>query len=249
MKLNSNCNTIASYIQNLNKSSFENDLTYRFPIFEETLTPNEFWKLFKLSFERINQKQFIVTQESKCFVFTLIYYFFRNEKFYKSPLIYKIDNCEISLNKGLIIVGGFGVGKTSILKTITIMIEKLSLNCNIYPVRIHNSIEIVEQFENSPSECRNDIINRFSKGFRIFDDIKNEREASNYGKVDLFKEILYKRYESKIFRTILLCNYDSEFPNDMQQAIESFGRYGDRNYDRLFEAFNFIELKEKSKRI
>ncbi len=244
-----NSNLIASYIENLHKSSFENYFNNRFPSFDKTITSNQFWKFFKLYFEKINKKEFIETQESKSFVYTLIYYFLRDEEFYKSPLIHKISNCEISLDKGLIIVGGFGVGKTVILKTICIMIESLSQNFNKYPVRFHNSIEIVEQFENSPSEYKNDIINRFSKGFRIFDDIKNEREASNYGKVDLFREILYKRHEFKNFRTILLCNYDSDFPNDMNQAIESFGRYGDRNYDRLFEGFNFVELKEKSKRI
>jgi hypothetical protein len=34
----------------------------------------------------------------------------------------------------------------------------------------------------------------------------------------------------------------------MYQAIEGFARYGHRNYDRLFQAFNFIELKGKSNR-
>src|SRR5690606_37136646 len=96
--------------------------------------------------------------------------------------------------------------------------------------------------------CRNYTTDQYSKGFRAFDDVKNEREASNFGKVDLFKEILYKRYESKNFRTILICNYDSDFPNDMEQVIESFSRYGDRNFDRFFVIFNFIEYKGISKR-
>lgn len=248
MEVNTNSNNITSYIASLEICNLSNEIFNRFPAFHEVITPNEFWKLFLIFFERVNHKQFLVSQESKSIVFTLIYYFFQNDSFYKSPNLHKIANCEIRLNKGLIIVGGFGVGKTSILKTFALMIENLSINFNKYPVRFHNSIEIVEEFENSLSEYRNDIINRYSKGFRIFDDIKNEREASNYGKVDLFKEILYKRYENKNFRTILLCNYDSEFPNDMHQAIESFERYGDRNYDRLFEAYNFLEYKGKSHR-
>ena len=48
---------------------------------------------------------------------------------------------------------------------------------------MHNTIDIVEEFENSLSNFRNDTINKYSKAFRIFDDVKNESEASNYGKL------------------------------------------------------------------
>jgi hypothetical protein len=34
----------------------------------------------------------------------------------------------------------------------------------------------------------------------------------------------------------------------MNQAIESFYRYEGQVYDRLYEAFNFIEIKGKSMR-
>lgn len=37
------------------------------------------------------------------------------------------------------------------------MIENLSINPTKYPIRFQNSIEIVEQFENSPSDYKNDI--------------------------------------------------------------------------------------------
>lgn len=243
-----NYNSINTFLQDLRLKQGEMEICIKFPNFDSSLSVNELWIIFLNFYEIVNFKKFRITIESKKIVFTILYYFLKKENFYNSPSIYRTGSCEVSLNKGLIIVGGFGVGKTTILKTISLMIEKLSLNFYSNPVRMHNTIDIVEDFENSNFNCRNDVINKYSKSFRIFDDIKNEREASNFGKVDLFKEILYKRCENKNFNTILLCNYDSEYPNDMQQAIESFGRYGDRVYDRLFEAFNFIEFKGKSNR-
>lgn len=191
----------------------------RFPMFDNSLTIFEFWKLFLMEYEFIYQKSFNITDESKKFVFTLLYYFLRIHNFIESPCIYPVDKCNISLDKGLLIIGGFGVGKTTILKTIVSLICKLSLNFKMFPVRMHNTSDIVDEFESSLSNYRNDTIIRYSRGFRIFDDVKNEREASNYGKVDLIKEILYSRCENKNFRTIMLCNYDSEYTNNMMAAI------------------------------
>ena len=244
--------SISDYLKKMHiyngEKFYVNTNANKFPLLHDDFTPNHFWKLFLLQYEIVNQKKFVATETNKSFVFTLIYYFLRFENFYKSTLLYNVDNCEVALDKGLLIVGSFGVGKTSIAKTIVSIIENLSLNHYSNPVRMHNSLQLVEEFESSPSECRNEIITKYSKGFRIFDDVKNEREASNFGKVELFREILYKRCENKNYRTILLSNYDSEHPNDMAQAIDSFGRYGDRVYGRLFESFNFIEFKGKSMR-
>lgn len=242
-----NENQIKNCITGLSNQISTSGITNRFPQFQDG-NPVQFWNQFLEHFKLLNSKEFIITHDSKSFVFTILYYFLQMENFYRSPNLYKLDSCEVSLNKGLIIIGGFGIGKTVIMKTIVSMIEKISINSRMIRVRLHNTIEIVEEFENSDPMTKNHVIGRYSKGFRVFDDIKNEREASNFGKVDLFKEILYKRCENKNYRTILLCNYDSECPNDMHQAIESFERYGDRNFDRLFEAFNFIEFKGRSNR-
>lgn len=243
----------SSYLQQLKDRQIQElnslqSINNSFPKFHYLLAPNDFWELFLIEYKILNSKEFVVSEESKQFVFTIIFYIFRDQFFKESPLIFQQQKCGISLDKGLLIVGSFGVGKTSILKTIVSLIDKTSLNSAFYPVRIHNTIDIVEEFECSFAHERNDIINKYSKAFRVFDDVKNEREASNFGKVDLFKDILYKRCENRNFRTIILSNYDSQFPNDMKQAIESFERYGDRNYDRLFEAFNFIEFKGTSNR-
>lgn len=250
---NQESTSISLYLQQIKEVQNQELRTFQsvkscFPKFHDLLSPINFWELFLIEYKIVTKKNFIISEESKQFTFTIIFYVFRDQIFKESPLLFLHEKCEVSIDKGLLVVGGFGVGKTSILKTIVSLVDKISINAAFYPIRMHNTMDIVEEFERSFAHERNDIINKYSKAFRVFDDVKNEREASNFGKVDLFKDILYKRCENRNFRTIILCNYDSQFPNDINQAIESFGRYGDRNYDRLFEAFNFIEFKGTSNR-
>ena len=78
----------------------------------------------------------------------------------------------------------------------------------------------------------------------MIDDLKAEGEAFKYGRKNLFNDILYLRYENRA-RTIVTCNYQENYPNDIGKAIEEFGtKYDGRIYDRLFEMFNIIEVKD-----
>lgn len=248
MENNLNNNSIQRFMSDIKTPNFSKTVIKPFPLFKEELTPLEFWKCFLKHFKNLNNKEFVIDKNSKTFVYTILFYFLKNQKFFDSPLIYRVDNSTNSFGKGLLIVGGYGVGKTIIINTIASLMNSISVNNHVYPVRFHTTKGIVEEFENSESTSKNSIIEKYRKGFRIFDDVKYEREASNYGKIDLFEDILYKRYETKNFRTILLCNYDPKYDKNMEKAIDSFSRYGERNYDRLFEGFNFIEVKGISKR-
>lgn len=236
------------YLEKLKQESAESNSKVLFPKFDNSITPVHFLPIFKLQYKILYKKNFDATTESKSLVFTLYYYFFRKDNFYKSPLLYVPENSEPSLDKGLAIIGGCGTGKTSIVKTFVEVIKNISLNYYEVPVRMHNSLDIVHEFEKTAFEYRNEVIKKYSKGFRIFDDVKNEPEASNYGKSDIMSNILYLRCESRNFKTIILSNYDSDDPKNMKQAIESFDRYGDRVYDRFFEALNFLQLTSLSMR-
>lgn len=217
------------------------------PIFTESFTPEVFWKLFLDEYRFLNGRKFDGTNGGKKIVSTLIFYFLRDAEFYNSPCLYDVK-CDFSLNKGLIIIGGCGVGKTSILKAIVSLIEKFSTNFYQYPVRMHNTSNIVDEYEDPYLSVKTDIICKYSKSFRIFDDVNNERIANHFGKIDLIKEIIYKRCENKNFRTIILSNYHPDYPNDMNMAIDNLNRYGHRNFDRLHEAYNFIEFSGTSNR-
>lgn len=109
------------------------------------------------------------------------------------------------------------------------------------------SNEIVESYEvlESPLQQKQFWL-RMNRGTRCFDDVKTERTASHYGKVNLFKDILEKRYNQGM-TTYITCNYDADHPHDFQAGLAEFGKlYGGRLFDRIFELFNLVEFKDMS---
>jgi DNA replication protein DnaC len=111
----------------------------------------------------------------------------------------------------------------------------------------YSANKVVELYELcDKAEKKSDFWIKMSTGHKLFDDVKTEREASNYGKVNVFKDVFEKRYESKAM-TYITCNYQEDAPNDVEKAVNEFGaKYGARVWDRMYEMFNIIEFKGKS---
>lgn len=198
--------------------------------------------------------------EGKLLAYTLLYYMFRDERFLNSPLI----NTEINhpdMRKGIMVIGSYGCGKTSIFKAIRQMFYDAEKNPDIMVkdvdgddvslrryrrlFGVFTANEVVDMYEacNNGDE-KEKFWKIFSKGEIYFDDLMTERIASNYGKVELFKDIIEKRYD-KALRTLISLNYDGN-TNETLTAIGK--RYGARVYDRLFHMFNIVELKGRSLR-
>lgn len=228
------------------------------------------YELFKLKYLELNNKPFdknINDGESKILVFTLIFYFFKNERFLNSTILNKEIN-EPHLFKGLLVLGGYGCGKTSIFKTFRKMFFDAEKEQNIMikdidgdEVHLHryrrgfgyfSANEVVQKYEScSNEEMKFRFWNVMKKGLVYFDDIMTERQASNYGKVELFKDIFELRYDNKGI-TMASMNY---FIDENGNRLDTNGtmlamakKYGNRVYDRLFEMFNIIELNGKSVR-
>ena len=238
----------------LNISKITSDIltkTSRQTIFIKPLLPTHIeaqlmYETFKICYAKINGVFFTENNESKSFVYTLIYYFQNNEKFFNSPLLFTLPETQNSLSKGLLIVGGFGTGKSSSLKTIQYMLN-IKFDSRVQ-LKFQTAIDIVSDFENAPQDGISDFYNKYSKGFRVFDDLKGEKMASRFGKSELFQDILFKRFENDRIITIILCNYAEESPNDTEAAIDEFTRYSGRILDRIYGKFNVLELKGKSMR-
>lgn len=216
------------------------------PNIPNNVSSKSIYKQFMQEYLVENNELFIETQETRAFVYTLIYYFQNKPNFFNSPLLYKIDGVDLSLEKGLLIIGGYGTGKSSVLRTFQKLIN-IRFKSPIQ-LKFETAINIVHQYENLPQEDLILFYNKYTGGFRVIDDLKSENEASRYGKKDLFKEILFNRLENRKVGSIITCNYMEENPNNLNTAIEEFNRYGPRVYDRLFSNFNFIQLKGKSMR-
>lgn len=203
--------------------------------------------VFKAFYEDKYKRKYIL--ESEDFLNLLIDYFFKDEEFYNSELLIKKFNKIPSLDKGLLIIGDVGVGKSSTLDILQTIFEKECRFDSSYRFRKISVQNLVLQYEKKENYISNDdFFNKYKTGFLCIDDVKSERKASSFGKINLIQEILYLRYEKKA-RTILTCNFKEGCQNDLNEALNEFGElYGSRIYDRIFELFNIIHVSKKSSR-
>ncbi|MBP1222617.1 hypothetical protein [Flavobacterium sp. 1355] len=206
------------------------------------ITALQLYKLFKAKFRQIHGKKLQIVQNVTIEnLEPLIYYFSKDERFFKCKNLSNIT--DPSFDKGLLIIGPFGNGKTSTMK----VFEEIFKGISGIGFRGFSANEVVVMFEKCSSETdRTDFENLMYKGTRYFDDVKTERIASNYGKVNLFKEIIEERYNRKV-KTHITCNFKEGYQGDIEMALAEFGeKYGARVDDRMFEMFNVIEFKGKS---
>jgi DNA replication protein DnaC len=224
------------------------------------------YEKFKQFYKLENNKEFqpeANNGEAKALAVTLLYYFFKSQSFYKSPLLNQTIS-KPDLNKGLLVVGGTGCGKTSTFKAIHKMLftgcttpVKLikDINGASQPITRYNPLfgfstcnDVVSEYEGlNTAEEKKNFWNKYTKGTRYFDDLTTEREASNYGKVNLFQEMFEKR-SIDLPKTIATMNYHDQ-SGSLKQTLDYLGeKYGFRVHDRLFQMFNIIELKGKSLR-
>lgn len=207
------------------------------------MTKEWLWKTFNQKFLQKEKVVYSKDFDSVENIKPLIYYFLGDEdNFVKCANVSLIS--QPSLKKGLLIIGGYGNGKTAVMKAF----QRTFVNTNI-KFKGYTSNEVVLMFESCATHAaKYDFFNQMNSDTLYFDDVLTEREASNYGKSDLFKEILEERYHRKT-RTYITCNYKDGTNNDLKQGLQQFGtRYGSRVYDRIFDMFNVIEFKGKSHR-
>ena len=227
-----------AYIENLKKEE-----TKVFSFDKKTL-----WNEFLIKFKEVNRVDFIQTEESIENIKTIFLYFLKDKDFFFCNNLSNLS--KPSFDKGLLIIGNYGNGKTSVMMTF----EQIFKRVKGYSFKSYSANGIVNLFESIKNDefsdlSKADFERRMNFGIRYFDDVKTERHASNFGKVNLFKDILENREKNNSI-TYITCNFKDGYPNDIEQALNEFEeKYGARVYDRLFKMFNIIEFKGKSFRI
>jgi len=199
------------------------------------------WNVFKANFFVVHQKEFVKNEFTAENIAPLVYYFAQDPRFFECENLSKLSTP--SFDKGILIVGTFGNGKTATMR----VFERIFRTEKGMSFKGYAANEVVTMFEKCNDELsKEDFNKKVNAGQRYFDDIKTERIASNYDKVNIFKDIFETRYNSHL-KTFVTCNYKEGFEGNVEVALEEFGeKYGGRVYDRLFEMFNVIEFKGKS---
>lgn len=182
-------------------------------------TFKKFWKTYQ-------KKELILNSENEKIIKGLCAYFGKNK------------DCVLDLDKGLLIYGDCGVGKTSMMTTFHLMGKYLieSRLDNFMWFRVINCNDLVHEYEMEETDAGN-FHKKYKNGNFYFDDFGTERDASKFGKSNLMKEILEKRYLDLSKKTYITTNLSID-------EIEE--RYGMRVRDRIYEQFNYIELKGNS---
>lgn len=210
----------------------------------EGVTYNQLYNSFKIEFKKLTGNELSIDRERLDDYRTLLCYFSKDQRFFRCENLNKTKS-EPSFDKGLLIIGGYGNGKSSCLQAISKALHPF----NVDQFKYHNANEVVDMYEACKSGQEKDIFwQKIGTRVKCFDDVKTERQASNYGKIELFKDVIEKRYNKQL-KTFITCNYHNHHPNDLNLGLQEFGeRYGGRVYDRLFEMFNIIEFKGSSLR-
>jgi DNA replication protein DnaC len=140
-------------------------------------------------------------------------------------------------------MGGYGNGKSSIMAAVQNVLQHHPTLS--FAIRDANDV-VLEYEQTDRPEDRKGLLRPLMNGRCFFDDIKTESIASNYGKKNLFKDILEIRYKNKLL-THVTCNYAAGENGNVQAGLNEFGqKYGGRVYDRLKDMFNIVEFKGKS---
>lgn len=206
--------------------------------------------IFLENYKKFNNKDFIMTEESEVNLYTIAFYFAKDESFFRSPNIVEeitiggnTKTSKPSFDKGLLIIGNFGNGKSSMLSTFCKTLQ--GVRDYNFVFKAARKLSKDYGFVKTP-EDKERFWFHLNKPRLLIDDAKAEEEASNFGKIDLVRELIESRAdENKI--THLICNFKNGFPNDVPMAILELGeKYGSRALDRVFGNYNIIEFKGKS---
>lgn len=226
---------------------------------------------FLQAFETLHAKKFELTKDSILNIRSVVQYFANDQAFFESErLIKQIDDRELipSFQKGILLVGDFGNGKSSIMQTFEhlinhnykIAVENRWNNVNEWArlrFKFKSCRAIASEYEfQSKEDSKQAFLNKYSKSDYCYDDITKEQIASNYGLKNVVQVILENRYDDifikikedrKVNRTHGTLNYHKDYPGNLKIAIQSLGlKYEPHMYDRALQIFNIIEFQGKS---
>lgn len=192
-------------------------------------------KLFIKIWQEQQGRELVLQDEEKEFYNTLCRYFAKDETLNGES--FDFMRREFDLNKGLLIIGNYGCGKTSLMAAFQTFGRKIYtstgdlfmwfnlINCNQVNAEFHSN-------RNDKGDIldKGALFKKFSKGNWYFDDFGTEKQF--YGDY-LMREILELRYEDLTWKTYLTTNLSL---SEIEQ------QYGGRVFSRLNQMFNIMAM-------
>lgn len=226
------------WLDEVNKKFTENPIEEKKEI--PRITPAYVGYWFKEFWEFQNKKELVITENNKTIINALCAYFARDYRFENKfiDLASEVPGQEFKLQKGILLTGFVGTGKSSMFEAFRLLGEnyhKEFTNINLLFWK-YNCRQIVSAYmDKSDVEGKN--LKKYYKGSIpvYFDDLGAEEIAFNGG-FNVMADILENRYENKA-RTFITTNLS------VKQIEE---RYGQRVRDRVVEMFNIIPISGES---
>lgn len=188
-----------------------------------------FWNLWN----KYSEGKYLIDDRNKDIIYAVFRYFLQDEEFNELNIVKN----EASLEKGLLIYGDYGIGKTFLFDILHKIGRELIVNFG-YSGLWFNKISagsFIDQYMSATKEDGTSFkVENYYKGVLYIDDLGFEKKAFN--KTEIFGEILFERdkLNSKTYVTT----------NLTPSQIAS--RYDDRIADRLPKMFNIIKWNGES---
>lgn len=150
------------------------------------------------------------------------------------------------LNKGILLYGNVGVGKSFIFETLDALHQKYKYSD--FAVKNVSTLALMDKtirYLSNPSLAQNDktLYQRYSKSTIHFEDLGCERKINHFGNsIEIMDEFLLLRcneFRKSGLKTHITTNLNLE-------EIEK--RYSPQVYDRLFQMFNILKMPGSSRR-
>jgi energy-coupling factor transporter ATP-binding protein EcfA2 len=192
----------------------------------------EAWQWLQQKGNEIHGKKFQLHHEDKPTIYLMLCYFLQDEL--------AAPHLNIDLNKGILLTGPVGCGKTTLINLMRFFIQKENQKFTIKSCRdisfefMEDGYSVIHRYSKPPSFAG------FGGGI-CFDDLGVESSLKYYGnECNVMAEILLSRYDlfvSKNLLTHLTTNLSASEIEEM---------YGNRIRSRLREMFNLIAFDKES---
>ena len=205
----------------------------------------EFYKAAKAYYLK-ERRAFVVDDENRHILDILCRYFANDPSFEEV-----VENGQ--LQKGIMLVGNCGVGKTSFFE----IMQSIGREHNIPQLWFTNvsCLTITTRFNKENKKTNfsgggESVIENYSKGKVYFDDLGSEPIVNDFGiKKELMREILEMRYNRfKAMGTKTFCSTNLTIPELVKKYDGDAKENHKRIDDRIYHMFNVIPLYGKTRR-